>query len=59
MAAFYICAIICGAYLMQIFVKTLTGRAIALEVQPSDLIATVKAKIRESEGESFLWFIHL
>ena len=30
---------------MQIFVKTLTGKTITLEVDPSDTINTVKAKI--------------
>ena len=35
---------------MQIFVKTLTGRTIALDVEPSDLLENVKAKIQEEEG---------
>lgn len=35
---------------MQIFVKTLTGKTITLEVQPSDTIETVKAKIQDKEG---------
>ena len=35
---------------MQIFVKTLTGKTIALEVEPSDSIENVKAKILEKEG---------
>lgn len=35
---------------MQIFVKTLTGKTIALEVEPSDSIENVKAKIQEKEG---------
>ena len=30
---------------MQIFVKTLTGKTITLEVEPSDSIENVKAKI--------------
>ena len=31
---------------MQIFVKTLTGKTITLEVEPSDSIENVKAKVR-------------
>ena len=34
------------ALAMQIFVKTLTGKIITLEVAPSDSIENVKAKIR-------------
>ena len=33
------------ALAMQIFVKTLTGKTITLEVEPSDSIENVKAKI--------------
>ncbi len=35
---------------MQIFVKTLTGKTIALEVEPSDAIENVKQKIQDKEG---------
>ena len=35
---------------MQIFIKTLTGKNIALDVTPNDTIDTVKAKIQEKEG---------
>ena len=35
---------------MEIFVKTLTGKTITLNVQPSDSIETVKAKIQCMEG---------
>lgn len=35
---------------MQIFVKTLTGKTITLEVEPGDYISTVKTKIQEQEG---------
>jgi len=38
------------AYAMQIFVKTLTGKNITLEVESSDTIEAVKAKIQEKEG---------
>ncbi len=35
---------------MQIFVKTLTGRTITLEVEPNNTIENVKAKIQDKEG---------
>merc|ERR1712166_1584356 len=34
---------------MQIFVKTLTGKTVTLEVEPSDSIENVKAKIQDKE----------
>ncbi len=38
------------ALAMQIFVKTLTGKTITLEVEPSDSIENVKQKIQDKEG---------
>ena len=35
---------------MQIFVMTLTGKTITLDVMPNDLIKRVKAMIEEKEG---------
>ena len=35
---------------MQIFVKTLTGKTITLEVEPNDTIDAVKQKIQDKEG---------
>jgi len=35
---------------MQIFVKTLTGKTITLEVEQNDSIDAIKSKIQEKEG---------
>lgn len=35
---------------MQIFVKTLTGKTITVDVEPSDSIENVKQKIQDKEG---------
>ncbi|KAL6893526.1 hypothetical protein ACP4OV_007624 [Aristida adscensionis] len=36
-------------FAMQTFVKTITGKAITLQVEPSDTIGTVKAKIKDQQ----------
>jgi ubiquitin C len=36
--------------IMQIFVRTLTGKTITLDVEPTDSIETVKGKIQDKEG---------
>ena len=35
---------------MQIFVKPLTGKTMTLEVQPTDHIEDIKAKIQDKKG---------
>ena len=35
---------------MQIFVKTLTGKTITLEVESSDTIEAIKSKLQDKEG---------
>lgn len=39
-----------SAWAMQIFIKTLTGKHITLEVEPTDTIGDVKLKIQDKEG---------
>jgi len=39
-----------SAWAMQIFVKTLTGKTITLDVEPSDTIENVKVKIQDKEA---------
>ena len=35
---------------MQIFIKTLTGKTITIEVESSDTISSIKQKIEQKEG---------
>ena len=35
---------------MQIFVKTLTGKTITIDAEPSDTIGAIKSKIQDAEG---------
>jgi ubiquitin C len=35
---------------MQVFVRTLTGKTVTLEVDSSDSIETVKGKLQDKEG---------
>merc|ERR1711900_90550 len=45
------CSFVCALETnMQIFVKTLTGKTITLEVEGTDTIEAVKAKVQDKEG---------
>jgi hypothetical protein len=37
---------------MQVFVKTLTGKTISVDVEPDESIESLKAKIMEKEGNN-------
>ena len=41
---------VANASAMQIFVRTLSGKSITLEVEPNDTIENIKQKIQEKEG---------
>ena len=43
-------ALAAPANAMQLFVKTLTGKTITLEVEPTDTVGKVKEKIQDKEG---------
>lgn len=47
--AFFVC-VVANASAMQIFVRTLSGKSITLEVEPNDTIENIKQKIQEKEG---------
>ena len=49
-AALLVLIVAANVCAMQIFVKTLTGKTVTLEVEPSDSIDAVKAKIQEKEN---------
>ena len=43
---------------MQIFVKTLTGKTITLDVEANDTIQNVKAKIQDKIQIVYFWIVY-
>ena len=48
-AAWHLLALLAAAR-AQIFVKTLSGKTVTVDVEPHDTVADVKAKIQDKEG---------
>ena len=50
LALAFAAALSVNAFAMQIFVRTLTGKTVTLEVESNDTIENIKQKIQEKEG---------